>query len=260
MQYRPLKFRLMASAIVALLCQLAAASLVTAQNDSLVDDRQPVKIKRVAKRGHVHRAPKKVVRRGKRQVVVPDDEEVAPLLSLQWRLFKVKPDGTQEETNPIGKFYPGDFLRLAVKTNQSGYLYIVHQSAKDGDGQIIFPDSRVNGGRNYVNKNQEFVLPSNCPAGANNGLPCAFPVMPPAGQEFFTLIFSRDQLEDFMPNKLMQTAGVVKPEVLQRLMSDTGQRLIHGSGDGLYSVKVVNNNTRDNEDIIEMLVLNKGVQ
>lgn len=254
---RPHRLRfLVALAAILLLAQgpLWWPPAAHAQEDKVTWDR-PTAIKRAApKRGRIRRP---VVRRGPRKPVEKPVEE-APLLTMQWRVMKVNTDGTQNETNPGATFYPGDRLRLAVKVNQPGYLTIIHQSAPDQDGAIIFPDSRINGGQNYVKKNEEFTIPSLCPAGIKPS-DCALVVAGPAGRELFTLIFSRDLISDLT---LKATQGALKPQLLQQLKAESGQILKRGQGIGTgpYTIWVANTNVQDNEEIIETLVLNKGAQ
>jgi hypothetical protein len=100
------------------------------------------------------------------------------------------------------------------------------------------------------------VLPSNCPAGISNR-DCALVVVPPAGQEVFTLVFSRDPFTD-LPNTAAEAGGGIPVEALLKLRAESGQTLRRGRGTTPLSVLVVNTNTRDNEDIFETLVLNKG--
>lgn len=215
-------------------------------NNPLVDDR-PVTITRKNK-------PRRKVSTHRRTPRRPAVEQV-PLLSLQMRVLKLNKDGSQDETNPIATFFAGDLLRLGVRANQDGYLYIIHQDGPDKDGKIIFPDSRINRGQNFVTKNQEFIIPSNCPS--DDTQPCALPVLPPAGQEYFTLIFSRDILLD-LPNQASEAGGGIKPQTLAQLLSESGQKLRVTQGTSRYAIKVININTKDNEEIIKTLVLNKG--
>lgn len=184
--------------------------------------------------------------------------ERAPLLAIQWRVLKINAAGTPEETNPTATFFPDDRLRLAVKANQSGYLYIIYQPSKDADGRILFPDSRINSGQNYVAKNQELIVPSICPAGISPR-DCSYVVRPPAGAEMFHIIFSRDLLLD-LPNEAAMGNGSIKPETLRQLIAESGQRLEHKSAPsvGRYTFIVRNMNRQDNEDLIETLVLRKG--
>lgn len=180
----------------------------------------------------------------------------APLLRIEWRVLKVRDDGTHEETSPLAVFHPGDRLRLGLRTNQDGFLYVIHQNGPTQPGQIIFPDSRVNGGRNDVGKFQEFILPSGCPPQIQPR-DCSLIVTPPAGQELFTLVYSRDPLID-LPNAATEIGGGIPVQTLVKLKAGSGQTLRRQRGGTPLSVVVVNTNTRDNEDILETLILNKG--
>lgn len=180
----------------------------------------------------------------------------APLLRIEWRVLKVRDDGTHEETSPLAVFHPGDRLRLGLRTNQSGFLYVIHQAGPTQPGQIIFPDSRLNGGRNDVGRFQEFILPSGCPPQIEPR-DCALIVTPPAGQELFTLVYSRDPIID-LPNVATEIGGGIPVQTLVKLKKDSGQTLRRQRGGTPLSVVVVNTNVRDNEDILETLILNKG--
>jgi hypothetical protein len=227
------------------------APKVAAQVDSVTYDK-PVTVERVVKKRRKMRKPRPQPTKKRPKII-----EKVPLLAVQYRIMKVDMDGAMQETNAaLNTFFAGDRLRLAVKANQDGYLYIIHQTSKDADGQIIFPQSRVNGGQNYVTKNQELILPSGCPAGTKPQ-DCSLIVLPPAGQEYFTLIFSRDMLLD-LPNLATEAGGGVRPSVLQQLLGESGQTLELVQGDTKFAIKIVNINTKDNEEIIKTLVLNKG--
>ncbi|HEY0544232.1 MAG TPA: DUF4384 domain-containing protein [Pyrinomonadaceae bacterium] len=234
-----------------LLPLLLFAPRLAAQVDSVTYDK-PVTVERKEKPRRRMRRPRPKPTRQRPKIV-----EQVPLLAVQYRILKVEPDGTMQETNAdLNTFFAGDRLRLAVKANQDGYLYIIHQTSKDANGQIIFPQSRVNGGQNYVTRNQELILPSSCPPGTKPA-DCALPVLPPAGQEYFTLIFSRDMLLD-LPNQAAEAGGLIKPSVIEQLLSESGQSLERKPGDTKYAIRLVNVNTKDNEEIIKTLVLNKG--
>jgi hypothetical protein len=227
------------------------AQTVWAQVDSVTYDR-PVEVVRKEKPRRRARRPRPKPTPRKPRVV-----EKVLLLAVQYRILKVGTDGVMEETNAtLNTFFAGDRLRLAVKANQDGYLYVIHQPGKGMDGQIIFPQSRVNNGQNYVTRNQELLLPSNC--GPNiRAADCALPVMGPAGQEYFTVIFSRDMLLD-LPNEAAQAGGVVRASVIEQLFRESEQSIERVKGDTKYAIKLVNVNKADNEEIIQTLVLNKG--
>jgi hypothetical protein len=190
------------------------------------------------------------------------------LLAVQLKLMLVNRDGSESEVNPIATFTPNDRLRLSVKANQPGFLYIVRQKSQEQDGEIIFPTTLVNGGRNLISANYEYVLPTNCP---KDIIPiardCALTLFPydESPKEYFTIIFTRDQLVD-LPDavkntrvniKNLMTAGVLPTKILIDLIEDSNQDLVAQTGDSPFGVRIVNQNRDDNEEIIETFVLNK---
>lgn len=193
---------------------------------------------------------------------------IVPLLAAQLRLLKVEENGNEMEVNPLAAIYPEERLRLSLKTNQRGYLYIIRQSAPEADGEIIFPTTLVNNGSNYVTPNVEYVIPRGCPAEyVPEPRDCSLKLFPyeEAPQEYFTLIFTRDSLVD-LPNDVKNTrvsltnlmsAGKISAETLIDLIEDSGQDLISQQGDTPYAMRIVNINPKDNEEIIETFVLSK---
>ncbi|MCY7377536.1 MAG: hypothetical protein LH472_16385 [Pyrinomonadaceae bacterium] len=191
-----------------------------------------------------------------------------PLMALQLRLMMVNKDGSESEVNPRATFTPDDRLRLSVKANQRGFLYIIRQQSPEADGEIIFPSKIVNNGNNLVSANYEYVLPTNCPKKIiPNRRDCALTLFPyqDAPQEFFTLIFSRDRLvglPDDVKNTSVNVAnlmssGKMKSNALIDLIEDSKQDLVSQTGDTPFAVRIVNVNENDNEEIIETFVLNK---
>ncbi len=90
---------------------------------------------------------------------------LAPL-SIQYRVFKVNPNNTQVEVNPLTVFNTGDRLRFAVKANQELFLYVIEQKGADRAGRMFLPDSQINNGQNLLAKDTEFIVPSNCASGS----------------------------------------------------------------------------------------------
>ncbi|MBK7707889.1 MAG: DUF4384 domain-containing protein [Acidobacteria bacterium] len=222
-----------------------------------VDIKRKVTIYRVDKKSRSNYKKKKTVRK-----------VVVQLLAAQLRLLTVDADGKETETNPLAAFTPNDRLRLSIKTNQRGYLYVIRQTAPDAVGEIIFPTTLVNNGSNYVAANTEYVLPRGCPAEfAPDQRDCALRLtsFDDAPQEFFTLIFTRDSLVD-LPNDVKNTrvslanlmsAGKLEAKTLVDLIEDSGQDLVSQQGDTPFAVRIVNINPKDNEEIIETFVLGK---
>jgi hypothetical protein len=199
----------------------------------------------------------------------PKKVEKVPLLTLQLRVLKRLEDGSQVEANPYAPFHTGDRVRMAFKTNQDGYLYIIHHSEGE-DGTIIFPDSRINHGQNFVRKNEEFIVPAYCPTREfDDPRDCWWRMTPPAGREIFTVIFSRDLITS-LPNKVTEAGGRVSLKVIEELKATSDQMSIkrtsrpnlnpqQGGGAGGYAIWITNTNPKDNEELIDTIVLTHGV-
>lgn len=191
-----------------------------------------------------------------------------PLLAAQLRLLSVDKEGKETEVNPIAAFTTNDRLRMSIKANQTGYLYVIRQASPEADGEIIFPTTLVNNGSNLVKANIEYVLPRNCPVEyVPEPRDCALTLFPydSAPQEYFTLIFTRDSLVD-LPNDVknsrvslanLMSAGKIESKTMVDLIDDSGQDLVSQQGDTPFAMRIVNINPKDNEEIIETFVLSK---
>jgi hypothetical protein len=239
------------------------AAPTLAQEASTTWDK-PQQIQRQAKPKHVYHPRKRATVRPK--------TEMAPLLTVQYRVLIKRPDGTSGESSVASVFHPGDQLRLGVTANQDGFLYVIYQ--KEGqDGLIMFPDSRINNGENVVSRNQEFILPpATCPAPDPND--CWYKVTDEATKEFFIIVFSRDQIID-LPNKAgaandavkeALASGVLKKEVIDSYLKSARMQDYKiysrparaNSPTSRYAIWVTNTNRADNEEIIVRVPLNKG--
>jgi hypothetical protein len=247
------RIRLWTTVAATLLISGLFVTLAAQDSPSLVWDR-PVTVKRVAKAKRVSHPRRKT--------------EKVPLLTLEWRVLKRLEDGKGIETNPSTVFHTGDRVRLGVKANQDGYLYIIHHS-EGQDGSLIFPDSRINHGENFVKKDLEYILPAFCPTPEfEDPKDCWWRMTPPSSREEFTVIFSRDMITS-LPNQISVSGGVIKLETIQDIKSSTGQvikrtsrpflRPEEGGGAGRYITWVTNTNTKDNEELIETIVLTHGL-
>jgi hypothetical protein len=223
-----------------------------AQDDPLRDDRPQV-VTRVAKKKRTRTPRKKKYTPPKKLKV---NEDYVPLLSLVAQLYKVDNFNTDIPINPFVQAQFGTRLRLALKPNQEGYLYIIHQRSEDQDGTVIFPSPTINNGNNYVAPNQEYVVPSNCTD--RPGINCVLPVLPPVGTEIFTFIFSRDRLDE-LPNDAEAASKVrLTPQQIFQFYKESGQKLCESQlKDVPYALKIININTKDNEEIIKTFFLNK---
>lgn len=234
-----------------------------------VDIVKKVSITRVEKRSRKnYRKPLAAVKGAKTPPKAAAKRLEVPLLAVQLKLLLVNKDGSESEANPLATFTPDDRLRVSVKANQRGFLYIIRQKSPDEDGEIIFPTSLVNGGKNLISANYEYVIPTNCPKDAiPNARDCALTLFPysESPKEYFTVIFTRDQLVDLPDDvkdkrvslKNLAAAGKLPVGILVGLIEDSNQDLVSQLGDSPFGVRIVNQNVSDNEEIIETFVLNK---
>jgi Domain of unknown function (DUF4384) len=200
---------------------------------------------------------------------------LAEPLSLQWWIEKQDDNGESRWVDPNSIFHEDDFIRLGVKTNQAGYLYIInHRLRSDvstaNPPHILFPDSQVNKG-NYVKLNTTYFVPAYC-QGLHDPLNCWLQFFPPAGKEVFTLIFSRERILD-LPERITQVEATVDPALLETLkaMSSkdlekkaikaqapstrTGRRSEKVGDTNLYVTRVTNTNRADNEEVLVTIEL-----
>lgn len=210
-----------------------------AQTNKLVWDKDVATVKRVVKPGRKP-APR-------RQPVMQ-----AALLTIQYRLIKRTAGGGLGDTSPSTVFFTGDQVKIAITPNQDGYLYIINNT-QGRDGQLVFPDSRINNGTNFVSKNTEYIVPGTCPRFANPK-DCWYEMDDLAGREEFTLIFSRDAISS-LPNETIGNGGAIKQATIQEIRNQSGQiieetSLQKGIGTGSYVIWVKNKNRKDNEELI----------
>lgn len=202
----------------------------------------PVKVNRVTKpkRRPAKPRPKKVV-------------QTVPLLSLRWGVLKRDEQMNAQPANPDTAFQIGDRLALKFQVNQDGYLYIIKNTEDADDQPLLFPDSRINDGKNFVKKDQEIVIPSNCPAEYNDAKGrCWFQVNDEKDE--LTLIFSRDLITD-LPEKVKEARGAkVKKQGVIEIKRGSGQKLDRAKFDP-YTVQITNLNRDDNEELITNIVI-----
>lgn len=257
MRSRLSKTCLIATAVGALLVPAIFAPGVDAQKQGAPLWYSVVTVKRVDKpnRQRAHPVPKT----GKQQ---------AALLTLQWRLLERGDNNVQQEADPSQVFHNEDQLKLAVTTNQDGYLYVIHRM-NNGDGRLVFPDPRSNEGRNEVKKNQEYVVPSYCPT-FPNPKDCWWEMAPPTGRENFIVVFSRDEFEK-LPRRVAMNNGeyeypIIKRDLIEDLADTsrkdvkeaTGRLRIPGKPAARYATWLQNSNLKDNEELIATIQLKHG--
>ncbi len=224
-----------------LLSRLTAAQAPSA----LWENKVPVK--RVEKPQRTPPKPRPKPKIVKKQPVVMEQIQ---LLSLRWNAnkggFADAPDPTKnpKPINPEETFKVNDHLQLVFTVNQDGYLYIIQEK----DLTMVFPDKRINDGLNFVKKNQQIVIPSNCASEYKdkNGN-CWFRVED--SDDDLTLIFSRDKIDN-LPNSATDDGTItIKKEVLAEVKSGSRQQFSKTNPNGT-TVQFTNLNRSDNEELI----------
>ena len=180
-----------------------------------------------------------------------------PLLAVQFTIYKVNPNNSQVEVSPLSVFSKGDRLRISLKSNLDVYLYVIHQKSPDSDGQLYFPDSRINSGQNFLGKNTSMLIPSACPPGTAPEL-CGFNVDGAVGQEVFIMIFTRNPSVDILEKAAAGINSEMKPEMLDAYANSLNQKLdTSGRADSVFGRLIRNVNPKANDKIVVRYVLNK---
>jgi hypothetical protein len=188
---------------------------------------------------------------------------VASLLQIQWNLLRRLDGNKPEIVDPRLEFQSADQVKLAITANQNGYLYIINQP-EGKDGVLLFPDPTVNEGRNFIKKNQEYLLPYRC-EGKPDPSDCWMEFSPPAGTETMIVIFSRDQITS-LPNEVTKPGDAVKQETIARLKAASQQKIkeffgsyaVPGRKAVPFATRVKNTNQKDNEDLITTIEIKHG--
>jgi hypothetical protein len=209
----------------------------------------------------------------------------APLLSLQWWLMIRNRDCRPQEVDPNAIFASDDQLRIGGKVNQGGHLYVTLNVQDRQDAILIFPEPRINRGRNQVVKNLEVIVPyrcpttperdSGCPRDVDPAVDCWWNMTKPYGEKYITLIFSREkikELEDLLeeaelnpqgsrdlPKLSLDSLNRIKEQAVQQ--ADLRRERVRprpnekGFIAANYVTRVTNLNRRDNEEIVETITL-----
>lgn len=181
--------------------------------------------------------------------------ETVRLLTIQWRVLKQNAEGKAVEVDPALPLYTGDRIQFAVKVNQDGYLYLI-QNTEGDEGVAIFPDERINGGKNYVKKDVEIVLPFNCDEEHKDD--CWYLMEPPEGREDVTVIFSRDKITT-LPNDSEEAKKFIKKQIVSSIKDTspvpTRNNKLKGLGTGRFATWVQNTNVKDNEELVSTFYL-----
>ena len=89
----------------------------------------------------------------------PGQGQLPPFIGLRYKILLLGPDGYTREVPETFPFVSGQRFRLVFQPNINGFLYIFHKGS-NSKGMRLFPDPRINEGRNRVNKFEEVMVPA----------------------------------------------------------------------------------------------------
>lgn len=89
----------------------------------------------------------------------PDNPTLPSALGLKYYVELMEPDGQLIRVNASRSFKSGEKIRLHFESNFSGHLVII-QKQKGLPLKKLFPDDRIDGGKDYVSAFKDIVIPS----------------------------------------------------------------------------------------------------
>jgi hypothetical protein len=159
-------------------------------------------------------------------------------LGLGYTLYMINQSGELVRTNPSRSFGAGERVCLLVETNRDGYLYVFSQE-DNKTPMLLFPNSSVRSGNNFIQAHQTFWLPEEGEIEFDQN---------PA-KEKLIVVFSEKQIPNL--NASTKPEGVpVEEKVFQEMARETavrrGGRLEEGKilakGDRQRGVKLSSKN------------------
>ena len=83
----------------------------------------------------------------------------AQAIGLGYTLFMRDSDGRSVRVEPGHEFHNRDRVRISLEPNIDGYLYVFHTEG-NGDPEMIYPDSRLDAGENWIEAHVPMEVPS----------------------------------------------------------------------------------------------------
>ena len=85
--------------------------------------------------------------------------KVAQAIGLGYTLFMRDANGRSVRVEPGHEFHSGDRVRISLEPNVDGYLYVFHTEG-NGDPEMIYPDTRLDAGENWIEAHVPMEVPS----------------------------------------------------------------------------------------------------
>lgn len=82
-----------------------------------------------------------------------------PALAMGYTLYMRNENGEAVRVDPSRSFRTGERVRILLETNTDGYLYIFN-TTDNGDPVMIYPDTRIDDGGNYIEAHVPIEVPS----------------------------------------------------------------------------------------------------
>jgi hypothetical protein len=183
----------------------------------------------------------------------------APLLTMRWQLFVAGDETDEEAIDPARRtFVDDELVRIAVQVNQSGYVYVINHTVKR-DNSIEGP-FLISRGQYQIRKDQQLVLPLLCPESNRIDGKCWWRTKSPSGREVITIIFSRDEIEEWKDLDASKGDSLVNEPLiysLTRQSPETNRKVWKGTPaqgiNGQYVTMVWNPNPKRNEVLVERI-------
>jgi Domain of unknown function (DUF4384) len=183
----------------------------------------------------------------------------APLLTMRWQFFLAGEETNEEAIDPTKRtFVDGELVRIAVQVNQSGYVYVINHTVKR-DNSIEGP-FLISRGQYQIRKHQQLVLPLICPESNRIDGKCWWRTKSPPGREVVTIIFSRDEIEEWRDLDTGKGDSLVSEPLiyaLSRESPETNRKILKGLRsqgiDRQLVTEVWNPNPRRNEVLVERI-------
>ena len=80
-------------------------------------------------------------------------------LGLRYSMLRINESNVFQEADPDSVFATGDRIKLRVRANDAGYLYVA-QRGSSGRWGVLFPSRQIDGGNNFIRKDEVYEVPA----------------------------------------------------------------------------------------------------
>ncbi len=123
----------------------------------------------------------------------PEPPDKPAMIGVKYRILLQDEDGGVFEVTDRHRFHSGDRIRFVFESNANAHLYIFHKGT-GGYGVRLFPDKRINRGKNKIKKHTALTIPPASKKSGKGGAWWRFDEEP--GKESLFLFVSRKPIDD----------------------------------------------------------------